>query len=121
MTTTLEMPREAWRSYFEELTDVLGTVEATVEVVGRDIGDQIEEERQILTDITYDEESDAIVVGLESPDSPEERIEHRIEQPQRVLLATGEPPPLEVVYDIEDDEQHQWLIRLERPPALPGE
>jgi hypothetical protein len=45
---------------------------------------------------------------------------HRIEQPQRVLLATGEPPPLEVVYDIEDGEQHQWLIRLERPPALPG-
>ena len=42
MTTTTEIPREAWRSYFEELTTVLGTVEATVEVVGRDIGDQFE-------------------------------------------------------------------------------
>jgi hypothetical protein len=49
------------------------------------------------------------------------RTEHRIEQPQRVLLATGEPPPLEVTYDIVDGEEHQWLIRLERPPALPGE
>ena len=29
--------------------------------------------------------------------------------------------PLEVTYDIEDGEGHQWLIRLERPPALPGE
>jgi hypothetical protein len=38
MATTLQIPREAWRSYFDELTDVLGTVEATVEVVGRDVG-----------------------------------------------------------------------------------
>ena len=38
--TTQEFPRQAWRSYFEELTDVLGTVEATVEVVGRDLGDR---------------------------------------------------------------------------------
>lgn len=121
MATTTQIPREAWRSYFEELTDLLGTVEATVEVVGRDVGDQIEEEQQILTDITYDDESDTIIVGLETPGSPAERIEHRIDRPQRVLMAAGEPPPLELVYDIEDGEQHQWLISLERPPALPGD
>jgi hypothetical protein len=121
MATTTQIPREAWRSYFDELTDLLGTVEATVEVVGRDVGDQIEAERQILTDITYDDESDAIIIGLESPGSPAGRIEHRIERPQRLLVAAGEPPPLEVVYDIEDGERNQWLISLERPPALPGE
>ena len=60
MTTTLQIPREAWRSYFAELTDVLGTVEATVEVVGRDVGDQVEDERLILTDMNYDDESDTI-------------------------------------------------------------
>jgi hypothetical protein len=120
-TTTLEIPREAWRSYFDELTDTLGTVEATVEVVGRDVGAQIEAERHVLTDITYDDRTDSIIVGLDAPGPPPERTEHRIEQPQRVLLATGEPPPLEVTYDIVDGEEHQWLIRLERPPALPGE
>jgi hypothetical protein len=120
-TTTLEIPREAWRSYFDELMTVLGTVEATLEVVGRDVGDQIEAERHVLTDMTYDEETDAIIVGLDAPGPPAERTEHRIEHPQRVLVATGEPPPLEVTYDIEDGEGHQWLIRLERPPALPGE
>lgn len=118
---TQEIPRQAWRSYFEELTDALGTVEATVEVVGRDLGDQFADERQILTDITFDDGDDAIIVGLEAPDSGGERNEHVIENPQRVLVATGEPPPLEVTFDIEDDEQHQWLIHLERPPALPGE
>lgn len=120
-TATQEIQRNAWREYFEELTDVLGTVEATVEITGRDLGDQIADERQILTDITYDERDDAIIVGLEAPDSTAERIEHMIEQPQHVLVATGEPPPLEMTFDIEDGEQHRWLIHLERLPALSGE
>jgi Family of unknown function (DUF5335) len=120
-TATQEIPRNAWQEYFEELTDVLGSVEATVEITGRDLGDQIADERQILTDITYDKRDDAIIVGLEAPGSTEERIEHVIEQPQHVLVATGEPPPLEMTFDIEDGEHHQWLIHLERPPALPGE
>jgi hypothetical protein len=120
-TATQEIQREVWGSYFEELTTVLGTVEATVEVIGRDIGDQIEAKRHVLTDMTYDDETDAIAVGLDAPGPPRERRELRIEHPQRVLIATGEPPPLEVTYDIEDGEQHQWLIRLERPPALPGD
>lgn len=110
---TQEIPRDAWRWYFEELTDVLGTVEATVEVVGGDLGDQIADERQILTDITYDHRDDAIIVGLEAPDSTAERIEHVIEQPQHFLVATGEPPSLEMTFDIEDGEQRQWLIHLE--------
>jgi hypothetical protein len=96
-------------------------VEATVEVVGRNIGDQFDAERHVLTDMSYDDEADAIVVGLDAPGPPPERVERRIEQPQRVLVATGEPPPLEVVFDIEDGEGHQWLIRLERPPALSRE
>ena len=120
-TITTEIPREAWRSYFDELTEALGTVEATVEVVGRDLGDQFLAERHVLTDMTYDDEADAIVLGLDAPGPPTERRELRIEQPQRVLVATGQPPPLEVVFDVEDGEGHQWLIRLERPPALPGE
>ena len=119
--TTMEIPREAWGSYFEQLTTVLGTVEATIEVVGRDIGDQFPAERHVLTDVTYDDDADALIVGLDPPGPPAERVEHRIEEPQRVLVATGAPPPLEVVFDIEDGHGHQWLIRLERPPALPGE
>lgn len=118
-TTTQEIRRDAWSSYFDELTTALGTVEATIEVVGRDVGDQIEAERHVLTDIAYDPEADAIIVGLDAPGPPPERIERRIEQPQRILVATDEPPPLEVVFDIVDGRQHQWLIRLERPPALP--
>ena len=65
--TSQEIPRDAWRRYFDALTDVLGTVEGTVEVIGRDGGDQIADERQVLTDITYDDRGDALIVGLGSP------------------------------------------------------
>ena len=97
---------------------MLGTVEATVEVVGRDLGDWFAGERQILTDVTCDDRDVAIIVGLEASDSEVGRIEDVIEQPERVLVAAGEPPPFEVTFDVEDGERHQWLIGLERPPAL---
>jgi hypothetical protein len=41
-----EIAPQAWRPYFEERTDALGTVEATIEVVGHDVGAQVADERQ---------------------------------------------------------------------------
>jgi hypothetical protein len=43
------------------------TVKATVEVVRRDIGDQTEAERHVLTDMTYDDETDASPSGSTRP------------------------------------------------------
>ena len=79
--TSQEIPRERWRPYFEELTDGLGTVEGTVEVIGRDIGDQIADERQVVTYIAYDDRDDVLIVALEAPDSDVGRVEHMIEHP----------------------------------------
>lgn len=117
---TQEISREAWRVYFDELTAVLGAVEATTEVVGHDLGAQVADERLLLTDITYDDRDDVITVVLASPDAAANRVEHLIEHPQHVLVATEEPPLLGMTLDIQDGELHQWLIRLVRPPALPA-
>src|SRR3954452_12400923 len=95
-TTTQEIARGVWGSYFDELTKALGTVEATVEVVGRDVGDQFPAEHYVLTDMAYDSGGGAIGVGLDAPGPPDERNEIRIEHPQRTLVALDEPPPLEV-------------------------
>ena len=94
---TREIPREAWRPYFDELSEHLGTVEATIEVLGEDIGAQTE------------------------PGGPPEDLQRMVEHPERILVATGGPPPLEMTIDIQDAEQRQTLIHVERPPALPGE
>jgi hypothetical protein len=118
---TREIPREAWRPYFDELSEHLGTVEATIEILGEDIGAQTEAEALVLTDITYDDRDDVVVVGLDAPGGAPEDLQRVVEHPERILVATGGPPPQEMTIDIQDAEEHQTLIRLERPPALPGE
>jgi hypothetical protein len=120
-TNTQEIPREAWRPYFDELSKVSGTLEATVEVVGRDVGDQIEAQRLVLTGITYDDHDDVVVIGLDAPGGPREDLERVVDHPQRILVATGGTPPEEMTIDIEDAEGHQTIVHLERPPALPAE
>jgi hypothetical protein len=119
-TNTQELPRETWRPYFDELSKTLGTVEATVEVVGRDLGAQIEAERLVLAGITYDDRDDVLVIGLDAPGQPEEDLEHLVDHPRRIMIATSETPPEELTIDVEDDEGHKTIVHVERPPALPA-
>ena len=116
-TMTQEIPRDAWRMYFDELSRSLGTVDATVEVAGRDLGAQIAAERLVLTGVSYDHKDDVLVVGLDAPGGTREEYEHLVEHPQKVLVATG--PEAGMAIDIEDAEQHQTIIRLASAPALP--
>jgi hypothetical protein len=116
MATTQEIPREVWRPYFDELSRTLGTVEATVEVAGNDLGAQIEAERLVLTGLTYDDKDDVFVIGLDAPGGDPEELEHLVESPEHVYVAATEGA--EMAIDIEDGE-HKTIIRLERPPALP--
>jgi hypothetical protein len=118
-STTHEIPREAWRSYFEELTNALGTVEATVEVVGRDLGDQFVAERALLTGISYDHKDDVFVIGLDTPGGLPEDVEHLVYHPQRVMVTGLEDGS--TVIDVEDAEGHQTIVRYAEVPALPGE
>jgi hypothetical protein len=120
-TVTQEIPRESWRRYFDELSRTLGAVEATVEVLGADIGAQVEAERLVVTGLTYDDRDDVMVIGLDAPGGLPEELERMIEHPDKILVATGDPPPLEMTIDIHDAEDHQTIIRIERLPALPAE
>jgi hypothetical protein len=119
-TSTQEIPRRAWRPYFDELSKVLGTTEATVEVVGKDVGAQVEADHLILTGITYDDRDDVFVIGLDAPGNPPEDLERMVDHPKRIMVATSGTPPEEMTIDIEDAEGHQTIVRLERPPALPA-
>ena len=119
--TTQEIPRDTWRTYFDELSKTLGTVEATVEVVGPDVGAQIEAERLVLTGLTYDDRDDVFVIGLDAPGGPPEDLERMVDHPRKILVATGESPPLVMTIDIHDADEHQTIVRVVRPPALPSE
>lgn len=119
-TNTQELPRETWRPYFDELSRALGTVKATVEIVGRDLGAQIEAERLILTGITYDDRDDVLVIGLDAPGKPAEDLEHLVDHPQRIMVATSPTPPEEMTIDVQGEDGYQTIVHVERPAALPA-
>jgi hypothetical protein len=116
--TTQEIPREAWRTYFDELSRHLGTVKATVEVIGPDIGDQIEAEDLMLTGVTYDDRDDIFVIGLDAPGGDPEELQRIVDHPEKIFVATG-GDDADLAIDIEDGDQHKTILRVEEAPALP--
>jgi hypothetical protein len=75
----------------------------------------------VLTGLTYDDRDDVFVIGLDAPGGPPEDLERMVDRPQKILVATGDTPPIEMTIDIQDADQQQTIITLVRPPALAGE
>src|SRR3954464_15643675 len=89
-TETQAVPRETWREYFDRLSKVMGTVKATVEITGPDVGDQfLSEDELVLTGITYGDKDDILVLGLDVPGGHREELEHMISRPQQIYAAGG--------------------------------
>jgi Family of unknown function (DUF5335) len=109
--TTRELAREEWPGYFDDFSRNLDTLVATVEVAGREIGDQIEADRLMLTGISYDRKDDIVVIGLDAQGGVSEELEHIVYKPQKIYIATGDGEP--TVFDIADAEGQQTLVRLE--------
>jgi hypothetical protein len=110
--TTREIPQAEWRRYFDDYSRDLPELVATVEVAGKDIGAQVEAERPILTGITYDDGDDIVVIGLDAPGGLPEDLERIVYHPQKIYVAEEEGM---TVFDIEDSEERQTLVRLEPP------
>ncbi|MCW3029090.1 MAG: hypothetical protein JWN81_2301, partial [Solirubrobacterales bacterium] len=109
-TTTREIPQTEWRGYFDDFSRDLQDLVATVEVAGKDVGAQVEAERPLLTGITYDDGDDIVVIGLDAPGGIQEDLEHIVYHPQKIYVAEEDGV---TIFDIEDSEQVQTLVRLE--------
>jgi hypothetical protein len=121
-TDTQQIPREAWREYFDRLSKVMGTVEATVEITGPDVGDQfISEDPLVVTGISYDDKDDVLVIGLDVPGGHVEELEHFVYEPQVISAAGAEDLERELVLDVTDGEGRQTIVHIQPVPALPGE
>jgi Family of unknown function (DUF5335) len=117
MSTTEEIPRQSWESYFDDLSNRLGTARATLEVDGRDVGAQIAAEDLLFGGITYENRDDLLVIALDVPGGAPAEYEHLIDAPQRIFVETGDE--LDTTIDIQDGEERQTLLRLEPAPELP--
>jgi hypothetical protein len=116
---TQEIPKEHWRAYFDDLSRRMGTVEATLEVDGRDLGAQTQASRVVVTGISYDDADDVLMVALDVPGGHRGEAERLISNPQRVLV-DGTFPSDQMALAVDDGEGHRTLVRMWRPGALPG-
>jgi hypothetical protein len=113
-TPTTELPRDTWRSYFDDFSRHLPALEAKVEVDGDDVGGQIIAENMLLTGLTYDDRDDVFVIGLAR--EGKEVFEHLVQRPQQILVTATDT--LESV-DVKDAEQRQTIVYLTPAPDLP--
>lgn len=117
MAETDELPRDRWRTYFDDLSRRLATMQATVEIDGPDLGAQVQAEDLVLSGISYDDRDDVLVVGL-SPGGPTESLEHLVSSPKRILVESSDAV-LPSAIEVEDAEGVRTLVRLQPAPALP--
>jgi hypothetical protein len=113
-STSQELTRDSWRGYFDEFSRTAGAAEVTIEIAGRDIGDQIAADSLVLTGITYDDKDDIVVVAVGSPDE----YEHIISDPQQIQVSTEDDG--ETTFDITDGEDTQHLIHVRAAAELPS-
>ena len=108
---TRQIEQEHWGRYFDNLSTVLGTELAEIEVAGLDLGDQVEAEWLQLIGISYDRKDDVLSFQLEG-------VEHLIQGPREVYVEEDDDGlhSIEVV----DGDGHRHIVRLRAALALPS-
>lgn len=105
---TRTLPREAWESYFSELFRKFfrdpNPEDATVELVSRELGDQVITDVARVIGITYDPKDNVLDVALEG-------LDHLIYRPKEIAVEERDDGFPEVISVVRDDGSRE-LIRL---------
>jgi hypothetical protein len=109
--TTEEIPRDAWRRYFDDFSRKLDAPSVTVEVDGEDIGAQIVAEGLRLAGISYDNKDDVVVIGLDAPGGLPEEYERMVYEPTKIFVASSDDGGTAI--DVDDSEGHKTIVRLD--------
>ncbi|NPA32213.1 MAG: hypothetical protein GXO04_01155 [Aquificae bacterium] len=106
---TIKLPKEQWEDYFNRLSKNLPAVEAQLEVVDPELGDQIEVEYSPLLGLSYDPKDDVFEIQFR------ETHEHLIYHPTEIYIyeEDGKITHIEII----DKEGTKQILRIK--PALP--
>ena len=110
---TLLLPKQAWKSYFHDMSGVLVGKWVEVEVAALDLGDQILAERLPLLGITYDAKDDLVDVSL----GGEKQLNHLIRHPGQIEIVEGDGGVRSIAVATTDGTVQ--VLRLSDPLRLP--
>lgn len=107
---TRKLEPTQWQEYFDHASRRLAGGRAEIEVIGEDIGDQIQADMDLLG-LSYDPHDRALTIAGEP-------LDHRISDPQEIYVEedVGELHSLEVI----DQEGHKQLIKVAPAQHLPA-
>jgi hypothetical protein len=110
---THEIPDNQWGPFFNELSKRHQGEHVTVELIGRDVGDQTEARDQALMGIMMDGPTGACKIEVIAGDLGQANIAHEIAHPIHVRLATGDDGKDQAL-EIESDAGPATLVRFLR-------
>lgn len=116
MTFTTEVPLDSLSRLASRLPDP-ETVDVTIEVVGEDIGDQIEARRLPWNGLTFDPERDVIELSVGGREAVPVILRHRVEGPSKVWVEEVDGSVRAV--SIEAGDGPQTIVRFHERKALP--
>ncbi|HJP61220.1 MAG TPA: DUF5335 family protein [Gemmatimonadaceae bacterium] len=116
MPGTVEIPREGWDKFFARFSEDHETQFVAVEVMGRDIGAQVEGRSLLLSSISPAESGDqSLALAFDSVDG--EHLTHLVNKPTHVWVQRG-PDNTDEALEIESADGTKTLLRF--PPYEPG-
>src|SRR5215813_11002200 len=109
--STVTIPKEQWRTFFDQVSKALVGKCAEVEVASLDLGDQITAEWIPLLGITYDSRDDLLDVAFD-------RANHLIRHPSQIVVDETASGLASVA--VVDGEGVRQVVRLKEPVRLPS-
>ncbi|HEV8610796.1 MAG TPA: DUF5335 family protein [Thermoanaerobaculia bacterium] len=115
--TTREIKREEWPDFFDGFSRRHEGWLVTIELLDKELGDQIEVENKALKGIVAERKRDPQVIDIFVWNKPEEDSSHMIDKPTRVLVEET-PEGAEVALEIESEDHATTLLTF-KSAALP--
>jgi len=116
--STTELDRSTWTAYFDRLTQSAPRLDVTIELLGAELGDQIEATSLPLGELAYDAREDVLEIALGGRDRRLPVVlRHRIDAPRAIqALGRGDGLPSAIAIDAADGTR--TLLRLVERPEL---
>jgi hypothetical protein len=108
------LARENWQGFFDTLSRTLEGNLVSIEVIGLDIGDQIEATGLAIHGITFERRDNAIYVYADG----ENNVAHHVAAPRAVYVEVEDGTLRSIV--VLGDDGHEQIIRLASPVMLPA-
>jgi len=107
--------KKHWQGFFDSVTNALEGRRVEIEVVGLDLGDQIQAESLPLSGFTFDPKDDTFYVYFEDTESS---FEHAIPHPREISIHMAGSGFDQVV--VVDDDGRRQFVRIGQSLTLPS-